>query len=427
MPMTSLFILTSGPPELPGLMAASVCMNDWNWRPPGRLRPLAETMPAVTVASRSNGLPMASTQSPTLILSESPRRAAVSGWSLGGSILITARSVSRSTPMILASCSTAVGSSKRCTRMRSALSTTWKLVMMYPLVFSTTPEPSERWRPPPGPPKGLGPWSSSGPCPWPWPPKKRSKKSWKGSSPPWSWPWGLGLRFRWRAVGFGLDSVLTFTTAGSIDFATWPNVLLSCCGVCMGGSSAASDELVLPLTPLRLSTVPIRMPTASVIMIASIESIRWARTRATKAAKREFILNLPPTSLSIINRTLKPTTGGFGCTGNAYGLDANSAFSVIQLLWEGGSFPQKSGSFRDKTPTNCRSSRRLLFRWPRGPIVNVLHVSQQFGNQYTAQNQHGAEPNSQSQPLFEHDKRGQPGEHRLHIEDQCGVRRRSKL
>ena len=39
MPMTSPAISTSGPPELPGLMAASVWMKRWNWlaRRPGRL------------------------------------------------------------------------------------------------------------------------------------------------------------------------------------------------------------------------------------------------------------------------------------------------------------------------------------------------------------------------------------------------------
>ncbi len=42
-------------------------------------RPRAEMIPAVTVPPRPNGLPMATTQSPTRILSESPKPTAVSG------------------------------------------------------------------------------------------------------------------------------------------------------------------------------------------------------------------------------------------------------------------------------------------------------------------------------------------------------------
>ena len=70
--MTSPRTLTSGPPELPGLMAASVWMKSWMlpWPRPGSpcsARPLALTMPEVTVKVRPSpsGLPMASTHSPT--------------------------------------------------------------------------------------------------------------------------------------------------------------------------------------------------------------------------------------------------------------------------------------------------------------------------------------------------------------------------
>ena len=57
----------SGPPELPGLIAASVWitleiekpLGAWIWRCS------AETMPLVTVRSRPNGLPIATTGSPT--------------------------------------------------------------------------------------------------------------------------------------------------------------------------------------------------------------------------------------------------------------------------------------------------------------------------------------------------------------------------
>ena len=74
MPITSPCRFTSGPPELPGLIAASV------WRKSSKgpwpiWRALALMIPAVTVACSPNGEPTAMTQSPTCILSESPTRA----------------------------------------------------------------------------------------------------------------------------------------------------------------------------------------------------------------------------------------------------------------------------------------------------------------------------------------------------------------
>ncbi len=72
-PTTSPDMLTRGPPELPGLIAASVCRKSSKGPWPIE-RPLALMMPAVTVCWRPKGDPMASTQSPTLILSESPER-----------------------------------------------------------------------------------------------------------------------------------------------------------------------------------------------------------------------------------------------------------------------------------------------------------------------------------------------------------------
>ena len=61
-----------------------------------RLR--AETMPAVTVPPRLNGLPIATTQSPSRSLSESPNFTAISGFT--GLNFSTARSVFLSTPTI---------------------------------------------------------------------------------------------------------------------------------------------------------------------------------------------------------------------------------------------------------------------------------------------------------------------------------------
>ena len=64
-------MLKIGPPELPGLIGASSCRKLSNGPAP-RSRPRAETMPAVTEPPRPNGLPAASTQSPTSTWRESP-------------------------------------------------------------------------------------------------------------------------------------------------------------------------------------------------------------------------------------------------------------------------------------------------------------------------------------------------------------------
>ena len=72
MPMTSPFMLNSGPPELPRLIGASIWMKSSSG--PERIsRPRAEMMPFVVVPPRPKGLPMATTQSPTLAFSESPK------------------------------------------------------------------------------------------------------------------------------------------------------------------------------------------------------------------------------------------------------------------------------------------------------------------------------------------------------------------
>ena len=123
MPTTSPRMLNSGPPELPGLIATSVWMNGTKFSC-GSERPLALTMPAVTVFSKPNGEPIATTHSPTLSLVGSPKRTA--GRPVA-SILITAMSVRRSAPITLALNSRL--SVKR-TVISSAPSTTWALVRM---------------------------------------------------------------------------------------------------------------------------------------------------------------------------------------------------------------------------------------------------------------------------------------------------------
>ena len=79
-PTTSPFMLTSGPPEFPGLIAASVWRKSWfstparsrstSWRP----RPLM--IPWLTEWFRPNGLPRARTHDPTGASSLLPSRAA---------------------------------------------------------------------------------------------------------------------------------------------------------------------------------------------------------------------------------------------------------------------------------------------------------------------------------------------------------------
>ena len=116
-------MLNSGPPELPGLMATSVWMKGTKFSC-GSERPLALTMPAVTVFSKPKGAPIATTHSPTFSLLGSPKRTAGSPLA---SILMSATSVRLSAPITLALNSRL--SVKR-TLISSAPSRTWALVMM---------------------------------------------------------------------------------------------------------------------------------------------------------------------------------------------------------------------------------------------------------------------------------------------------------
>ena len=74
MPITRPWLSSSGPPELPGLIAASVWITFLIVKPLGEVssRCLALTIPVVTVRSSPNGLPIATTGSPTWAWSESP-------------------------------------------------------------------------------------------------------------------------------------------------------------------------------------------------------------------------------------------------------------------------------------------------------------------------------------------------------------------
>ena len=162
-------VLTSAPPELPALMAASVCMNDSTLLAPS-VRALAEMMPAVTVLLSPSGLPMASTHSPTLTLS---LLAMLMAGRFLPSILMRARSVVLSLPMMRAEYSLL---SERVTVNSSAPSTTWLLVTIYPSLEMMTPEPVAVF---------LGVCTLRFCLPLPWPRSKNpkgSKKPPKGSS-----------------------------------------------------------------------------------------------------------------------------------------------------------------------------------------------------------------------------------------------------
>ena len=127
---------TSGPPELPGLIGASVWIMGSSETPgSSRLRPL--TIPRVIVWSSPIGLPMATTSSPTLTSDESPRRAAGSAAAL--STRSSAMSSTGSRPRMRAGVLLPESS---VTVSDAAPSTTWALVRIWPSLSMMTPEPT---------------------------------------------------------------------------------------------------------------------------------------------------------------------------------------------------------------------------------------------------------------------------------------------
>src|SRR5262249_52502836 len=144
-PTTAPLPSTSAPPELPKLIAASVWIASSTASvsvpspSSGTGRCSELTMPRVTVPARPSGEPIASTESPTVSVSESPRVAATRP---GRSTLSTARSVFGSRPTIFAGTD---DWSAKITRMLpllpAAADTTWLLVTMCPLPSTTTPDP----------------------------------------------------------------------------------------------------------------------------------------------------------------------------------------------------------------------------------------------------------------------------------------------
>ena len=88
----------NGPPEFPGLIAASVWMTPWMSRPPTEVmvRPRALITPVVNVWSSPKGFPMAKTLWPTRRSLEVPTGMGTS-FSAGAEMRNTAKSLSGST------------------------------------------------------------------------------------------------------------------------------------------------------------------------------------------------------------------------------------------------------------------------------------------------------------------------------------------
>ena len=133
-PITAPLASSSGPPELPGLMAASV----WIAPPmPKRvselmLRSTAETTPTLSDWRSPNGLPIAATGSPTSIPAECPRRIGVRDRPAGFTCR-RATSAFGSTPTISASTRFPSENSTYTCSARFALPssvTTWAFVAM---------------------------------------------------------------------------------------------------------------------------------------------------------------------------------------------------------------------------------------------------------------------------------------------------------
>ena len=217
MPTTRPSRFSSGPPELPGLIEASVWMNASYVATPTRVRPVAEMMPAVTVRSSPNGLPMAMAHWPMRSLSESPS-SATGRAAPPGSTLSTARSVFGSRPTMVAG---NFLSSDRRTSISPAFSTTWLLVRMKPRASTMTPEPLAR-------PSSRGcrrrkkRSKNSGPK------NSRKRCSDSGDSPGPGPPSGTRLAF-----------VLTLTTAGVTRSATETNASSRACRMAFESSAGA--------------------------------------------------------------------------------------------------------------------------------------------------------------------------------------------
>ena len=141
-PITRPSASSSGPPELPGLIAASVCSTPEMSKPFGALisRSSAETIPVVTLPDSPNGLPIAIATSPGRSCEEEASSSGlVSAGTLSGSTSSTARSVDASLPTSFAG-SASPPSPKRTVNSLPP-STTWSFVTTWPWPSIRKPEP----------------------------------------------------------------------------------------------------------------------------------------------------------------------------------------------------------------------------------------------------------------------------------------------
>mmetsp|Transcript_2689 Transcript_2689/g.3605 ORF Transcript_2689/g.3605 Transcript_2689/m.3605 type:complete len:214 (-) Transcript_2689:398-1039(-) len=134
-----------GPPEFPGLIAASVWMQFLITRPPNPSTslPNADTTPVVTVLSKPNGFPIAKADWPTCKSLEVPTFKGVGNMLVGHFILSTAKSFSGSTPTTLASQASAIPCNLTLTvvGMVPVAKITWQFVTTCPCESHKIPDP----------------------------------------------------------------------------------------------------------------------------------------------------------------------------------------------------------------------------------------------------------------------------------------------
>ena len=138
-PITRPVASSSGPPELPGLIGASVWITESIWKPSGAWmwRPVPETMPAVVVCESPNGEPIATASWPVRTVLES---ASASGLSVRDVVTFDDREVGGAIDAADRRPST-VWSSANCTCTVGSVPTTWALVTIVPSASTTKPVP----------------------------------------------------------------------------------------------------------------------------------------------------------------------------------------------------------------------------------------------------------------------------------------------
>ena len=145
MPITRPERSSRGPPELPGLTAASIWMRSWRTGPSGvswNVRPSPEMTPVLIDAYSPNGLPTTNASLPTRTEPGLPSVAGTSGF---GSVSACRTAMSFS-GWLLRIEPADVDPSAKVSLIDFASATTWRLVRMSPASSMITPVP----RLPPG-------------------------------------------------------------------------------------------------------------------------------------------------------------------------------------------------------------------------------------------------------------------------------------